>query len=168
MNPLLILGVLGAGALALGAGFKSSVKAQVKRARDELIEIGPDCSFIRLKTLSEGSSAKQIDRKLRQARKYYFGPIIEEGKRLFPPSTFPNQTVWGKTMIGFVLAHLIPECRWTPIPKPGDPRFLVYLVLGNWIRIESFVGLECDPLTEPPPGLLCVLHDGKQVLARRK
>ncbi len=168
MNPLLLFGVIGLGVAAIGAAVSGAIRAQVDKARRELIEVGPNCSFIKLRTVSgEAPSEASVNRAIKKARKYYFDPKIAEVRKLFPPAVM-GLDPYAAAAVGFILKDLIPECNWGSDPGINDPRFFIWITLGNWIRIEALTGLECDPLEEAPPGTICVVKDSKHVLAREK
>lgn len=167
MNPWILIGLIGGGAALAGAAMSGAIRAQVEKARDELLEVGPNCSFINVRGVGEGASEAKVNKAIKKARRYYFEPKIAEARKLFPPAAM-GAKVYSRAAMGFILKDLIPECDWGDVPtKPSDPRFFVYLTLGNWIRIEALTGLECDPLEEAPAGTICVTKGKGHVLARK-
>lgn len=151
-TALLIAG----GVLGLGFAISGTVRARVRRARDELFEIGPDCEWIRFRGFGDSPDEGEIDDHIATAREYYFAPLIAQLK------------AQGKTTMQVrvaVLEDLFPECVWPPEDMLST-HGVIWGVLGRWVELEAMRGDVCDPLGDPPVGMICVERDGAHVLER--
>lgn len=141
---------------------ESIIKAEVKRARDELFEIGPGCSYIKFKGAGTATT-DSVNEAMATARRYYFTPKIAEARKGFPYEAYlgvdgkPDPQISAKLIMVYVLEDLFPECDWSTTPADKlSSQFAVYLLLGNWIRLESMRGIPCDPLGPMPAGMICI------------
>lgn len=147
-----LAGLAGVGALA----FSAAVDARVRKVRDELFVLGPDCEWIRFRSDDDderSTNPEDFQAQLDQFADYWLRPTIKDAWKA------------GKWRVddvaAYVLGELFPECDWPP-PMSSVSLYVVWLTFRMWIANE----VECDPLSTPPSGMICVDDNGTLVLAR--
>lgn len=145
---LIALGLLTGASLLVGG----VVDARVQKIRDDLFEIGPDCDYIHFRSGTRSSNPADLQAQLDQFADWWLRPTIRDARKAGAWS-INDVTV-------FVLDKLFPECSWPPSITQVS-RYLVWRVFRMWVSNE----IECDPLSEPPSGMICVDDGGTYILA---
>ena len=125
--PWLLLGagVITVGAAALGA----AVEAEIDRAREELFEVGPNCSYIHFKGGGAGISEEEAKRSLAVADSWLFDPMIRQAAK---EGLRDSQQVAIR-----ILDAIFPECagQWPPASMLDVSKQLVWF--ATWSHVEA-------------------------------
>jgi hypothetical protein len=151
---VLLAGIAG-GALLLGliaSGVeKSVVKAEIKKARDELFDVGPNCETI---SWRGGDGSNPDPARLEQAGTYYFRPFLREqlgagmDRGMAPAELAQAEAeILGVTLPEFltakVLYELFPECSTRdPMPWPPDDVFTSFGMI--WLGMSLYIGAQME------------------------
>jgi hypothetical protein len=150
----LLAGIAG-GALLLGliaSGVeKSVVKSEIKKARDELFDVGPNCETISWKG---GDGSAPDPSRLEDAGTYYFRPFLREQlgagmDRGMQPGELAQAEaeILAVTLPEFltakVLYELFPECvNRDPMPWPPADTFSSFGLI--WIGMLLYIGAQME------------------------
>lgn len=150
----MLAGVAGA-ALILGIVAskveKSVVKAEIKKARDELFDVGPNCETI---SWRGGDGSAPDPGRLEQAGTYYFRPFLREqlgagmDTGMAPAEVAQAEAeLLGVTLTEFltakVLYELFPECSARePLPWPPDDVLSSFGVI--WYGTLLYIGAQME------------------------